>query len=30
MNTHKLFIENSREHAVLILDDISRKLGSQG
>lgn len=26
MNTHRLFIENSREHAVRILDDISKKV----
>jgi thioredoxin reductase (NADPH) len=25
MNTHRLFIENSREHAVKILDDIAQK-----
>jgi len=25
MNTHRLFIENSREHAVRILDDIAKK-----
>jgi thioredoxin reductase (NADPH) len=25
MNTHRLFIENSREHAVKILDDIAKK-----
>jgi thioredoxin reductase (NADPH) len=28
MNTHKLFIENSREHAVKILNDIVRKITS--
>lgn len=27
MNTHRLFIENSREHASRILDDIMRKRG---
>lgn len=26
MNTHRLFIENSREHAVKILDDITKKV----
>jgi thioredoxin reductase (NADPH) len=26
MNTHRLFIENSREHAVRILDDIAKKI----
>lgn len=26
MNTHRLFIENSREHAVRILDDIAKKV----
>lgn len=26
MNTHRLFIENSREHAIKILDDIAQKV----
>lgn len=26
MNTHRLFIENSREHAVKIVDDIAKKI----
>lgn len=26
MNTHRLFIENSREHAVKILDDIAKRI----
>ena len=26
MNTHRLFIENSREHAVKILNDIANKI----
>jgi thioredoxin reductase (NADPH) len=26
MNTHRLFIENSREHAISILDDIAKKI----
>ncbi|RYY98248.1 MAG: YpdA family putative bacillithiol disulfide reductase [Chitinophagaceae bacterium] len=30
MNTHRLFIENSREHAVRILNDIRSKAGSSG
>jgi thioredoxin reductase (NADPH) len=29
MNTHRLFIENSREHAVKILEDIKRKCQMQ-
>lgn len=29
MNTHRLFIENSREHAVRIIQTIVRKTGSQ-
>jgi thioredoxin reductase (NADPH) len=26
MNTHRLFIENSREHALKILEDIAKKI----
>lgn len=29
MNTHRLFIENSREHAVKIMEHISKKSGNQ-
>jgi len=29
MNTHKLFIENSREHAVKIVEDIVEKMGDR-
>jgi thioredoxin reductase (NADPH) len=29
MNTHKLFIENSREHAVKIINDIAKKIPQQ-
>ncbi|MBA4198746.1 MAG: hypothetical protein C0459_14450 [Chitinophaga sp.] len=29
MNTHKLFIENSREHAVKIVEDVAKKIGDR-